>query len=227
MKYKLEKYNAIIFDMDGTLFTSEPILHAAYIEAVAKFEKSYANSIKKPSLDDILRYVGYPADVIFQNLFPDISPENRQLLNQLALGVLVQKIEKNNALIYDGIENLLKKIDQQNKKMFLASNGRRKYLEKIIAAFEMNWYFDPFMTIEDSQTPTKSAIVEYYISRNSLQKEKTLMVGDRKSDLIAAKDNQISFAGVLWGHGSKEEISGANYVYDKVYDFTLDLIGQA
>lgn len=222
---KLNKMNAIIFDMDGTLFTSEPILHSAYLEAVTEFEKTFSRSLKKPSLEDILRHVGYPASVIFKNLFPDITDQEREKLNTLALNALLNKIEYNDQLIYDGIEPLLKKIYLHNKKMFMASNGRRRYIQKIIDAFQMNEYFDPFLTIEDPATPTKSAIVEYYITNYNLDKETTLMVGDRKSDIIAAQDNGIPFAGVTWGHGAKDEISEADFIYEKVSDFTIDLLG--
>ena len=32
------------------------------------------------------------------------------------------------------------------------------------------------------------------------------MVGDRKFDIIGAKENSIRTVGVLWGYGSKDEL---------------------
>jgi len=37
----------------------------------------------------------------------------------------------------------------------------------------------------------------------------TVMIGDRAVDIEAAHRNGLPGAGVLWGHGSREEIGGA------------------
>ncbi len=40
-------------------------------------------------------------------------------------------------------------------------------------------------------------------------KERAVMVGDRRHDVDAARDSGIHSIGVLYGYGSKEELSGA------------------
>jgi phosphoglycolate phosphatase len=39
-----------------------------------------------------------------------------------------------------------------------------------------------------------------------LEKEKTVMVGDRKYDIIGAKNNGIDSIWVLYGYGTQEEL---------------------
>ena len=41
-----------------------------------------------------------------------------------------------------------------------------------------------------------------------------IMIGDRKDDIEGGKHNNIPTVGVLWGYGSKEELSmaGADYL---------------
>ena len=50
--------------------------------------------------------------------------------------------------------------------------------------------------------------------------ERILMVGDRKYDVIGARANGISSLGVLYGYGSRDELSdaGADFIADSVAD---------
>ena len=43
--------------------------------------------------------------------------------------------------------------------------------------------------------------------------DRSIMIGDRAVDLVAAHSNGLSSAGVLWGYGSVEELSGENPRY--------------
>ncbi len=225
MNRDMKTYRNFIFDMDGTLFTSEPILGLAYADAVDTLEKENIPGLRKPAVEEILKYVGYPASVIFANLFPHADEETRSRLNAAALEALVNRIGHAQDLMYPGTKEFLEKIHRQGIRMYLASNGRRKYLAAILEAYKLTDFFPEFFTIEDPQTPSKSAILEYYIRKNNLAIEQTVMVGDRKSDLDAARDNGIDFIGVLWGHGNKQEIASADYLFDTVEDFARAVLG--
>jgi phosphoglycolate phosphatase len=52
----------------------------------------------------------------------------------------------------------------------------------------------------------KQDIIKYVIEKNKLEKEKTVMIGDRKYDIIGAKDNGIGSIWVLYGYGTREEL---------------------
>ena len=41
-----------------------------------------------------------------------------------------------------------------------------------------------------------------------------VMIGDRKHDIIGAKENKLNSIGVLYGYGNREELSqaGADYI---------------
>ena len=50
--------------------------------------------------------------------------------------------------------------------------------------------------------------------------DKILMIGDRKHDIIGARDNGIRTAAVLYGYGNRKEFEEecADYILDKVED---------
>jgi phosphoglycolate phosphatase len=52
----------------------------------------------------------------------------------------------------------------------------------------------------------KEDIIRHGIEKNKLEKEKTVMVGDRKYDIIGAKNNGIDSIWVLYGYGTQEEL---------------------
>jgi len=49
-----------------------------------------------------------------------------------------------------------------------------------------------------------------------LRPEATIMIGDRKHDVIAAKKNGMKSVGVTYGYGSREELieAGVDYLCD-------------
>jgi phosphoglycolate phosphatase len=59
----------------------------------------------------------------------------------------------------------------------------------------------------------KEEIIKYIIEKYQLEKEKTIMIGDRKYDIIGAKNNGIDSIGVLYGYGTKEELEEAKPTY--------------
>lgn len=44
------------------------------------------------------------------------------------------------------------------------------------------------------------------------------MIGDRKHDIIGAKENRLDSIGVLYGYGDREELSqaGADYIVEDI-----------
>ncbi|MEP3429718.1 MAG: HAD hydrolase-like protein, partial [Roseibium sp.] len=40
-----------------------------------------------------------------------------------------------------------------------------------------------------------------------IRPSETVMIGDRKHDLIGANANDVAGVGVLWGYGSREELA--------------------
>ena len=52
------------------------------------------------------------------------------------------------------------------------------------------------------------------------------MVGDRSFDILGAKEQGVTSAGVLWGYGSLEELksAGADIIFERVEDIEKILL---
>jgi phosphoglycolate phosphatase len=52
-------------------------------------------------------------------------------------------------------------------------------------------------------------LIEYIIEREKIDPSATIMIGDRKHDILAARQHGIRTIGVLYGYGSREELTEA------------------
>jgi phosphoglycolate phosphatase-like HAD superfamily hydrolase len=60
--------------------------------------------------------------------------------------------------------------------------------------------------ILDHTRSDKSEIISYAISEYGLNLDRSVMVGDRKYDIIGAKNNGVKSIGVTYGYGSLQEL---------------------
>lgn len=201
----LKNINTIFFDVDGTLFSSEEMLEQVYQEAIAEFFKQKNIKEKLPTLSEILPYIGLPVKEIFKNLLPFLKEEERDEISQNVLVTLVDKIYKGEGIHYDGVQETIEYLFKKGYKIFSASNGRKPYVEAILKVNKIYNYFLEIICIDNQTIFNKSDIVRYIIKKYNLEPEKSILVGDRESDKIAAKDNHIYFVAAEYGHGSPEE----------------------
>lgn len=67
----------------------------------------------------------------------------------------------------------------------------------------------------------KGDIIKYALDNcNISEKKSALMIGDRKHDIIGAKENGLDSLGVLYGYGSYDELNeaGATFIANKPED---------
>ena len=61
----------------------------------------------------------------------------------------------------------------------------------------------------DDTRSRKTDVVCYALETCGIYPDRAVMIGDRHHDIDGAKDNALESIGVLWGYGSREELSAA------------------
>lgn len=225
----MKKISLVLFDMDGVLFSSEPILHRAYSDAVSTMNQRRGSAEPVPSEEQIFAHVGKPVRQLFAELFPHLDEDVRNDLNQHVLRYLVDNIGE--GIIYPNTADTLAKLSG-NWPVALASNGRSAYLKAICSYFDLQQFLQPGYSIHGT-IHNKLQLVAAYgqnldffaagSGKNPPQIESTpipdpglgrniLVVGDRSGDLEAARSNGCHFIGVTWGHGSLSEVETADFL---------------
>ena len=117
--------------------------------------------------------------------------------------------------MYDGIVEMLEALKAAGKTIVLATSKPENTARRIMALFGLDKYFDFCGGASTSSTRDKKwEVLEYSLdSVNATDDAKCILIGDRKYDAEGAAICGIDSIGVLWGHGSEEEIYAAGFTY--------------
>jgi len=195
--------------MDGVIFSSDDIIGQAYQNAIRDFMDKYNMNLTIPSHETIMNQIGKPSKLILQILFPDLDDAHQKEIGLYVLDNLIDDISTGKGKLYSGIAFILKELSQ-NRKLFLASNAREGYVDAILKYYELRAYFSGFIFLDD-KISHKGEIIEEYIKKYAIFKDEIIMIGDRSSDRDAAQYAGCDFLGIMYGHGSEDELLGAKY----------------
>jgi phosphoglycolate phosphatase len=122
--------------------------------------------------------------------------------------------------VYPGIPELLGELQLQQKH-YVATSKPHVFAKKILSHFNLSHYFSVVHGSELSGVRSdKGELIKFILDNESLDPEKTVMIGDRKHDIIGAKTVGLKSIGVAWGYGSIEEHleAGADFIFSKPQD---------
>ena len=210
----------IAFDIDGTIFDCSDIIVEAFQNGIMLFNKYSPKKIDIPSIERIISVLGQPTELIFQILFPELTEQEYQKINDLCTKSLTETISKGGGRLFNDVHASLERLQMDGYVLLIASNGRIEYIEAILNANNLMNFFSMPIIVIDNIIKNKTDIIRRYIrdiSRNSL----FIMIGDRSSDRIAADENNIHFIGCDFGHAEKSELHGSKWIaheFSEIYE---------
>lgn len=199
-------YKNVFFDLDGTITDSgEGILNSVEYALKKLGITNYERS-------ELYGFIGPPLMVSFGEFF-GLSEEKCKEGVRLYREYYSKKGIYENRL-YDGIIPLLEKLKSAGINIVLATSKPHEFAEEILRYFGIARYFDHIAAAEmNGKRNEKSEIIAYALEISSAEKSKTVMVGDRRFDVLGAKAAGIASIGVLYGFGTEDELikAGADY----------------
>lgn len=190
-------YDAVLFDVDGTLLHSRPGI-------IDTFSYAFRAMGLDPSAIDLGRYLGPPLRQSFAEHFADEQDVER------AVEFYRDRYAERGMHMcapFPGVVDMLQ--DLRNAGVFLATATAKPtaVVTPILEEQGISGFFDHIGGASmDKSIDTKTAVVRSVLEDPRLSGKKILMVGDRKDDMQGAADCGIPAAGVLYGYGSKEEL---------------------
>ena len=207
-------YQYILFDLDGTL--TDPGI--GITNSVAYALKKW--NIEAEDRSELYKFIGPPLLDSFQKYYGFSEEEAAQAIEYYREYFKVTGIYENT--MYDGTEELLKKLKQSGKTIVLATSKPQEFAEIILKHFNLDQYFDYVAgATMDGSRSKKSDVILYALDQIGLNdRAKAVMVGDREHDILGAKHAGLDSIGVLCGYGDREELehAGATYVVEKIED---------
>lgn len=214
------RYNAVIFDFDGTICdTGEGIMKSA------KYALD-AFGYESPAYSELTCFIGPPLLVTFQEEFGADPAESEALVKKFRERYTNKGLFESH--LYDGIKELLIALKKDGFKIGIASSKPQDYIEALLAHFGIKNYFDIICGVTfQADCESKASIIARCAKELGFAGNEMLMVGDKKYDIEGARANMIDSVGVLWGYGSKFEFieAGAKFQAEKVFDIESIALG--
>lgn len=100
--------------------------------------------------------------------------------------------------------------------IYIASNGLRAYLEAIVDYYGLDKWISEVFSIEDLQSLDKSVLVKAALEKHDIRE--AVLVGDRISDIKAAKENGLLSIGCHFDFSKEEELVHADFVVNDLLE---------
>ena len=185
----------LYFDLDGTL--TDPFVGISRCIGYALDRLG----VPLPSDEDLRTYIGPPLLETFTELVGRNSTRHALELYRERFGDIGWQENEP----YEGIHETLQSL-REDAVLYVATSKPRVYAERIIEHFGMSASFDTVYGAElDGTRGDKSELLAYALAEKTGH-GRAVMIGDRRHDMIGARNNNMGAVGAAWGYGSVEEL---------------------
>ncbi|NWB90201.1 HAD family hydrolase [Pseudomonas agarici] len=199
-------YRTILFDLDGTLTDPREGITRSIQYALGKL------GIDEPDLSKLEHFIGPPLLQAFMQFYSFDEAKAWEAVNFYRERFKVTGLYENR--LFEGVTPLLETLSGQDRTLYIATSKPWLFAREIARHFDFAKYFKVIYGSELDGTRTdKVELIAHLIAEQGLEPGDTLMIGDRKHDLIGARRNGLDAAAVGYGFGSFEELNGEQPAY--------------
>ncbi|MGF9740652.1 HAD family hydrolase [Priestia megaterium] len=206
---------SLIFDMDGTLFQTDKILEMSLDDTFNHLRTLNQWDMSTP-INKYREIMGVPLPKVWEALLPTHSDEIRKYTDEYFLKRLVENIRNGKGALYPNVKEIFSFLKENNCSVYIASNGLKEYLEAIVDYYELNNWVTETFSIQQIQTLDKGDLVKTIIKKYDIKS--AAVVGDRLSDINAAKDNNLLAVGCNFDFAQADELAQADVVIDDLIE---------
>ena len=210
-------YHTVLFDLDGTLTDPREGITRSIQFALGKL------GIDEPDLTRLEHFIGPPLLQAFMQFYAFDEAKAWEAVNFYRERFKVTGLYENR--VFDGVTPLLETLSGQGRQLFIATSKPWEFAREIARHFDFARHFKVIYGSElDGTRTNKVELIAHLLQEEGLDPADTLMIGDRKHDLIGARSNGLDAAAVGYGFGSFEELNAEAPTY---HFETLDALHQA
>lgn len=211
--------NNILFDLDGTLTDPK--------EGITKSVQYALHNVGiEEDCDNLLRFIGPPLIDSFKEFYGfDDDTCNR------AVGFYRERYAKKGIFenkVFEDVHDTLRVLKSRGKILGVATSKPEVFAVKICDKYHLSEYMDVIAGSGlDGSYYHKSDVIKKAMDILHISAKDTVMVGDRKHDIIGAREFDMMTIGVRCGYAEEHELedAGADYVVDNLYQITnLDIL---
>ena len=206
----MRRYDAVIFDLDGTLLDTSPGIFGSvrYTE-----RKMSLPPIGELELRD---FIGPPPKQMYKKVYglSDFDATRATLFHREYGHTYAVK----EAEVYGGITETLDGMVNRNQYVTVATLKKQEIAEEILSNYGLRDYFTVVVGMNKDESMTKADTIKSVIRMTGARKP--IMIGDTDYDYLGAKEVGVDFLGVTYGFGF---IRGRDYPF-KTVDSPVELL---
>lgn len=192
-RYSMNGGNWIVFDLDGTLNRTDLVSVEAHQQAQREF------GVPVRDAEFIISMFGGIARDTFPLLAPGLSEEVYAEYGG-RVAELEQELLPQCGRAFDGCAEMLSALRGKGWHTAVCSNASVRYIEAVLQAIRLRPLIDELRPLELHLTKVDTL----RLLLKKVEAGRAVMVGDRKYDKEAARENGIPFIGCLYGFAPDE-----------------------
>ncbi|MEA5026908.1 Phosphoglycolate phosphatase [bioreactor metagenome] len=199
-------YQAVIFDLDGTLLNTIDDLANAGNYALVELGLPIHKSEKYKKM------VGYGKAKLMESILPDGMSGCISIASQLFDSYYLRHM-LDATVEYSGISELLASLHDQKVKLAVLTNKPHHFAKEMINHY-FPYFFDYVIgTGPDTKTKPDPDSLLGLIKQFNLNPEEVLYVGDSEVDVMTGQNAHVDTVSVLWGFRDKPELEALKPTY--------------
>ena len=191
------KFDSIIFDLDGTLWDSTGNVALAW-EAARK-QVDYV--VEPITVERVKSITGMAYDVIFEVLLPDLDVEKRNYFKAVCAQSEIDTLYAIGGDLYPGLADAIKKLAGKYK-LYIVSNCQSGYIETFLSHCPVAEYFLAHQCYGTKGQP-KAENIKDIVSDHQL--ESPVYIGDTMGDYTSATKAGVPFIFADYGFGKVDD----------------------
>jgi len=193
----------LFFDLDGTLSDPSEGITGSVQHALERLGRAF------PPKSELTRFIGPP----LRWTFPKLLDTDDKDLVETAVDYYRERYENVGLFeneVYPGVPELLGQLRDDGYPLYVVTSKPKVYADRIIRRFGLDRYFIEVYGPElDGRFDEKRELVGFILHQRRLDPRRTVMIGDRASDIESGRAYGTRAIGVTYGFGTLEEIAAA------------------
>jgi phosphoglycolate phosphatase len=203
------KFDAILFDLDGTLIETAPEICDAVNDTLAHFELGF---VSQPLVND---WIGHGTKELLIQALAFVGMTTQEKIRQSPdLIPIAKEFDRNyqkrcgtRSHLYPHVRQVLATLRKQGIKLAVVTNKEGRYTQTILSVHKLTDQFDA--VISGDTLPNKKpnpAGIQHCLDQFGVAKERALFVGDSSIDVATARNAGVAVWALPYGYNMGQAI---------------------
>lgn len=207
----MKKFDSIIFDLDGTLWTTID----SCVKALAGVKSKHSDILYDISAETVKNQMGLPFEKNAETYYGYLGKEKAVKYAKEAFENNARNLSQNGGTLYPNTEAVIRKL-AESFKLYIVSNCMEDYMQAFLRSSGLKDYFCDYES-HGKTGLSKGENIKLVMERNDIKN--AIYVGDTMSDKMAADFAGIPFCFASYGFG---EVAEYDYKLNDIADL-LDI----